>query len=86
MAEISSAGMVKGKIRPADDLARSAFDDAGIEEFKALVYSAQDEQRQRPPFVDQDAVQPLLAELENVRAQLFVLQKAVESLQQGTML
>ena len=47
-----------------DDLDRSAFEDAGIEEVKAWAYSAQDEQRQNA------------SDAESIRAQLFTLQKS----------
>ena len=42
-----------------DDLDRFAFSNVGAEEFKALAYSVQDEQRHRPPILQQDAMQDL---------------------------
>ena len=51
------AGGVSGT--GTDDLDRLAFSNVGAEEFKALAYAVQDEQRHRPPILQQDAIQDL---------------------------
>ena len=58
-----------------DDLDRFAFSNVGAEEFKALAYSVQDEQRHRPPILQQDAIPDLSPDLESIRAQMFALQQ-----------
>lgn len=68
-----------------DDLSASQFEDAGIEEAKALLASVSDAANQMPAN-DQAfglAVDSLLPEVEELRGQLRELTKAVEALQQG---
>jgi hypothetical protein len=68
-----------------DDLSASQFEDAGIEETKALLARVADAAAQVPPqeqaFVL--ALESLVSEVEEMRRQLRELTKAVEALQQG---
>jgi hypothetical protein len=68
-----------------DDLSASQFEDAGIEETKALLARFADAADQVPPHEQALvlAVESLVSEVEEVRGQLRELTKAVEALQQG---
>lgn len=68
-----------------DDLSSSQFEDAGIEETKALLASFADAANQVPPHEQALclAVDALVSEVEELRGQLRELTKAVEDLQQG---
>lgn len=91
---LSRAGGVTGA--GTDDLAASQFDDAGIEETKLAVYRVSDgagqvpafqqliaDNPQTPPPVSIAADDMQASGLEELRAKVAVLTKAVEALQQG---
>jgi ABC-type transporter Mla subunit MlaD len=68
-----------------DDLAASQFEDAGIEETKALLARVADAAAQVPPHEQAIvlALESLVSEVEEMRGQLRELTKAIEALQQG---
>ena len=73
-----------GALGPStDDLATAAFEDAGIEESRALAMSVLEELRRLPiaePVQNDPVVTPELAEL---RERVAVLERAIDDLKQG---
>jgi hypothetical protein len=66
------------------DLTLSAFEDAGIEEQKAALFRLADDAGQFPAAVQvQQAADDVAPGIEELRAQVAELTKAVEALQQG---
>ena len=66
-----------------NDLALSQFEDAGIEEHKHALFRLTDDVWQMPPMVDLSAPADQSPGIEELRAQVAELTKAVEALQQG---
>jgi hypothetical protein len=66
-----------------EDLAASAFEDAGIEEQKATMYALADELRRAPVAEPVRFVNPLDPGVDELRGQVAALTRAVEDLKQG---
>lgn len=66
-----------------EDLALSQFEDAGIEEARHSVFRLADEIGQAPPMAEHVIAEDQAPLIEELRAQVAELTKAVEALQQG---
>ena len=66
-----------------DDLTLSQFEDAGIEEHKLALYRLTDDVGQSPTVAQAVTVDDVGVGIEELRAQIAELTKAVEALQQG---
>ena len=66
-----------------NDLTLSQFEDAGIEEHKHALYRLTDDVWQMPPMVEMSPADDQAPLIEELRAQVAELTKAVEALQQG---
>ena len=66
-----------------NDLTLSQFEDAGIEEHKHALYRLTDDVWQMPPRVEMSPADDQAPLIEELRAQVAELTKAVEALQQG---
>lgn len=66
-----------------NDLALSQFEDAGIEEHKHAMFRLTDDMGQFPPVVEMPAIDDQPSGVEELRALVAELTKAVEALQQG---
>lgn len=66
-----------------DDLTLSQFEDAGIEEHKHALFRLADDVAQASPMVVEAVAEDTGASVEELRAQVAELTKAVEALQQG---
>ena len=66
-----------------EDLAASAFEDAGIEEQKATVYALADEFRRAPVAEPVRFVDPLAPSVDELRGMVLALQQEVQALKQG---
>ncbi len=65
------------------ELNEEAFDDAGIEEARALIFASSDGVGQAPPTVEAIPADDLLAEVFSLRAEVAELAKTIQDIQQG---
>lgn len=68
------------------DLSASAFEDAGIEETKAMLFSSTFALSQNPPAQYDQIVADLQAELSSQRDLIAELTKTIQGIQQGTLI
>lgn len=77
----SRIGGVSGS--SSEDLTLSQFEDAGIEETKAVVYAYRDELSQLPAYEAVSTTEEPSGALEALREELNALRNQVQALQQG---